>query len=178
MATSLNFDSLSIDSGGRVSFSGLGSGIDIQGAVDAIVAAKRVTLDRIEQRVSDNQVKIAAFQDLRTLARNLKGAIPGSARRPERRWRGRRFRSQAGICHHIAHRRAVTLRCDRAARHHGDQCRPGHAAHRRGAADCGRPQGGEQQRERRIAGLARAVRRPVPKRRSRHVAVLAHCGQQ
>lgn len=75
MATNLNFDSLRVDATGRASFSGLGSGIDIQGAVDALIDAKRIPVDRIEQRISDNQLKVAAFQDLRTLALNLRGAL-------------------------------------------------------------------------------------------------------
>src|SRR5688572_479863 len=75
MATNLNLDSLTVDKSGRVSFSGLGSGIDIQGTVDAIVAAKRVPIDRIEQRISDNELKVAAWQDLDALARALKSAV-------------------------------------------------------------------------------------------------------
>ena len=75
MATNLNLDSLTVDKSGRVSFSGLGSGIDIQGTVDAIVAAKRVPIDRIEQRISDSELKIAAWQDLDRLARALKSAV-------------------------------------------------------------------------------------------------------
>ncbi|HLT02212.1 MAG TPA: flagellar filament capping protein FliD [Geminicoccaceae bacterium] len=75
MATNLNFDSLVIDGSGRASFSGLGTGIDIQKAVDGLIAAKRIPIDRIEQRITDNQVKVAAFQDLRALATNLKNAV-------------------------------------------------------------------------------------------------------
>jgi flagellar hook-associated protein 2 len=75
MATNLNLDSLTVDKSGRVTFSGLGTGIDIQGTVDAMVAAKRVPIDRIEQRISDNQLKAAAFQDLNTLALALKSAV-------------------------------------------------------------------------------------------------------
>jgi flagellar hook-associated protein 2 len=74
MATNLNFDSLVVDRSGRASFSGLSTGIDIQAAVDGLIAARRIPIDRIEQRISDNQVKIAAFQDLRALALNLKSA--------------------------------------------------------------------------------------------------------
>ena len=75
MATNLNLDSLTVDTSGRVSFSGLGTGIDIQAAVDGIVAARRVPIDRIEQRISDNQLKGAAFEDLNTLALALKSAV-------------------------------------------------------------------------------------------------------
>jgi flagellar hook-associated protein 2 len=75
MATSLNFDRLVIDGNGRASFSGLSSGIDLQKAVDGLIAARRVPIDRIEQRISDNQVKVAAFQDLGALALHLKSAL-------------------------------------------------------------------------------------------------------
>jgi flagellar hook-associated protein 2 len=75
MATNLNLDSLKVDSSGRASFSGLGTGIDIQGTVDSIIAAKRIPIDRIEQRISDNQAKVAALKDLNGLARTLKGAV-------------------------------------------------------------------------------------------------------
>ena len=75
MATNLNFDSLVIDGSGRASFSGLATGIDLQKAVDGLMAAKRIPIDRIEQRISKNQLKVAAFQDLRALASNLKSAL-------------------------------------------------------------------------------------------------------
>jgi flagellar hook-associated protein 2 len=75
MATNLNLDSLRVDSSGRASFSGLGSGIDIQGTVDAIIKAKRIPIDRIEQRISSSQAKIAALNDLNGLALTLKGAV-------------------------------------------------------------------------------------------------------
>ncbi len=75
MASNLNLDSIKVDGSGRVSFSGLGSGIDLQGTVDAIIEAKRVPIDRIEQRISDNEAKVAALQDLRSLALNLESAV-------------------------------------------------------------------------------------------------------
>ncbi len=71
MATNLNLDNLSVDSNGRVSFSGLGSGIDVQGAVDGIIAAKRIPIDSIEQRISDNDARIAILDDIEALTRNL-----------------------------------------------------------------------------------------------------------
>jgi flagellar hook-associated protein 2 len=75
MATNLNFDSLNVDNTGRASFSGLASGIDLQGTVDALIAVKRIPVDRIEQRISDNQAKIAAFEDMRALTLNLRSAV-------------------------------------------------------------------------------------------------------
>lgn len=77
MATNLNLDNLAVDSGGRVSFSGLGSGIDVQGAVDGIIAAKRIPIDSIEQRISDNDARIAVLDDIESLTRNLLDAANG-----------------------------------------------------------------------------------------------------
>jgi flagellar hook-associated protein 2 len=75
MATNLNLNSLTVDQSGRASFSGLGTGIDFQGTVDKIIEAKHLPIDRIEQRISDNQAKIAALQDLRTYSLALKTAV-------------------------------------------------------------------------------------------------------
>jgi flagellar hook-associated protein 2 len=75
MATNLNLNSLTVDQSGRPSFSGLGTGIDFQGTVDKIIEAKHIPIDRIEQRISDNQAKIAALQDLRTFSLALKTAV-------------------------------------------------------------------------------------------------------
>ena len=77
MATNLNLDSLSVDSSGRVSFSGLGSGIDAQAAVDGIIAARRIPIDSIEQRISDNDARIAILNDIESLTRNLLDAADG-----------------------------------------------------------------------------------------------------
>ncbi|MEZ5931400.1 MAG: flagellar filament capping protein FliD [Alphaproteobacteria bacterium] len=77
MATNLNLDSLSVDSRGRVSFSGLNSGIDAAGAVDGIMAARRIPIDSIEQRISDNDAKIAILGDIEALTRNLLDAVDG-----------------------------------------------------------------------------------------------------
>lgn len=62
---SLNLNSLSVGSDGRVSFSGLNSGIDFREAVDAIIAARRIPVDRIEDGIEENNEKIAAVEDLR-----------------------------------------------------------------------------------------------------------------
>ena len=75
MQTGLNLDSLVVDASGRASFSGLGTGIDIQGAVDSIIQAKHVPIDRIEQRIADQERKIAAFGDLKSLALSLQDAV-------------------------------------------------------------------------------------------------------
>ena len=63
----VNFDSIKIDDSGRVSFSGLGSGIDFIGAVDTIIEAKRIPVDRLETKIESNQEKIAAYQEFRSV---------------------------------------------------------------------------------------------------------------
>ncbi len=71
----LNVSNLSVDSNGRVSFSGLNSGIDFQGVVDSIVAARRVPIDRLETAVTTNENKIAALGDLRSLLTTVKDSL-------------------------------------------------------------------------------------------------------
>ena len=61
----LNFNSLTVDANGRVSFSGLSSGIDFRSVVDSIMAARRIPVDTLETRVADNQDQITALEDLR-----------------------------------------------------------------------------------------------------------------
>lgn len=60
---------------GRVSFSGLGSKIDFQKTVEAIVAAKRIPVDRLEAQIATNQDKIAAYQELRSHLATLQDSL-------------------------------------------------------------------------------------------------------
>jgi len=71
----LNLNSLKVDAQGRVSFSGLSSGIDFQATVDAIMAARRIPVDTLEARITGNEDKIAAYGDLRTLLSTLKESL-------------------------------------------------------------------------------------------------------
>ncbi len=75
MASNLNLDSLTVDSSGRVTFSGLSSGIDSESIVDGIVAAKGIPIDTLEQRISDNDVRLAALDDISTLTTNLQASV-------------------------------------------------------------------------------------------------------
>jgi flagellar hook-associated protein 2 len=72
---SLNLNSLTVDKNGRVSFSGLSSGIDFQAAVDAIIAARRIPVDNLETSIETNDAKVAALKDLRTNLDALKQAL-------------------------------------------------------------------------------------------------------
>jgi len=77
MATNLNLDGLNVDTSGRTTFSGLGSGIDSAGVVDGIISARRIPIDTIEQRISDNDAKIAILGDIEQLTANLRDAVDG-----------------------------------------------------------------------------------------------------
>ena len=82
MVNAVSASNFKVDDSGRVSLSGLGSGIDYQSSVDAIIAAKRIPIDRLETRLTDNDAKIAAYKDLNSLItatqsalKNLRGAV-------------------------------------------------------------------------------------------------------
>lgn len=71
----LNLDNLSVDANGRTSFSGLSSGIDFRGAVDAMIAAKRIPIDSLETKVTENADKITALQELRTSLNGMRDSL-------------------------------------------------------------------------------------------------------
>lgn len=71
----LNLNSLSIGDDGRISFSGLSSGVDFQAAIDAIMAARRIPVDRLEVNIEINTDKIAELRNLRTFMSSLKDSL-------------------------------------------------------------------------------------------------------
>ena len=82
MVDSINLNSIRVDDSGRVSVSGLGSGIDYKAAVDSIIKARQIPVDRLTTRISGNEDKITAYQDARNLLsalqdslKNLRGAV-------------------------------------------------------------------------------------------------------
>ncbi|MDZ7714095.1 MAG: flagellar filament capping protein FliD [Rhodovibrio sp.] len=77
-----NQNALSSDGNGNVSFSGLRSGIDFRQAVDSIMEARRIPVDRLETKIDDNTAKIAALgvlgdrlSGLRESVNVLRGAL-------------------------------------------------------------------------------------------------------
>ncbi len=68
-------NSLVVDGNGRVRFSGLGSGIDFDSAVNAIMEARRIPVDRLEAQVESGTAKLDALSDLRTLMTNLRTSL-------------------------------------------------------------------------------------------------------
>lgn len=74
--STLNTNNLAVDpKTGRVSFSGLNSGIDWQGVVTSIIAAKHIPIDTLTQKITDNEAKVAALQDLRAKVTSLQTAV-------------------------------------------------------------------------------------------------------
>ncbi|MBX6323216.1 MAG: flagellar filament capping protein FliD [Rhodospirillaceae bacterium] len=74
--TSIVNGSITVDpKTGRVSFSGLGSGIDVESTVDAIMNAKQIPVDNIKSTISANTDKIAAYRDLSALLSTLKNSV-------------------------------------------------------------------------------------------------------
>jgi len=75
METAFNLGSLTVDSSGRASFSGLSSGIDFAGAVDGIIEAKRAPVVTLEDRITANTDKITALTDLSSLLQSLRNSV-------------------------------------------------------------------------------------------------------
>ena len=71
----INFNSIKIDDSGRVSFSGLGSGIDFIGAVDTIIEARRIPIDRLETKIESNEAKIVAYQEFRDVLNGFQSSL-------------------------------------------------------------------------------------------------------
>lgn len=75
-ANSLNVNNLNVDpTTGRVSFSGLGSGIDWQNVVNEIITAKHVPIDTLNTSITNNQAKITALNTLNTKVAALQNAM-------------------------------------------------------------------------------------------------------
>ncbi len=72
---SLNLNNVSILPSGRVTFSGLTTGIDFQAIADAIIAAKQIPADRISLEISENSDKITEYQTFRDLLKQVKDTL-------------------------------------------------------------------------------------------------------
>ncbi len=70
-----DLSSLAVDANGKASFSGLGSGIDFQKVVEDLIAARRIPIDTIEQRITGNSDKIDAIETLRGLLNGARDAL-------------------------------------------------------------------------------------------------------
>ena len=71
-----NFDNLKVDNTtGRVTVGGVSSGIDVQAAVDGIITARRIPIDRIQQRIDTNNERIDALGRLRSFTETLQSSL-------------------------------------------------------------------------------------------------------
>ena len=71
MSDLLNLNNVSVDDSGRVTVSGVSSGIDLGGTVDAIIAARRIPIDRLEAGIEANTLEIDAYTELSSLLNGL-----------------------------------------------------------------------------------------------------------
>ncbi len=74
MASSIDFGSLSA-SGAAPRLSGTSSGLDTEALVQALTDAKRLPALRIENQITTNETKIAAYSDLRGLLSKLQSSV-------------------------------------------------------------------------------------------------------
>ena len=66
MVESINLNSIRVDDKGRVSVSGLGSGIDYKAAVDSIIKARQIPVDRLSTRITESiAARGTSFRDYR-----------------------------------------------------------------------------------------------------------------
>ncbi|HMR32200.1 MAG TPA: flagellar filament capping protein FliD [Geminicoccaceae bacterium] len=82
MATSaIDFGSLS-STGTTSRLSGTSSGIDTEAMVEALTQTKLLPAERLESRITENDAKIAAYAELRTLLADLSSAVEGMRNPP------------------------------------------------------------------------------------------------
>lgn len=74
MAT-INTNNMSVDSNGRVLFSGVSSGINSQAAIDGIMKAKQVQVDSINKKIDQNTQKLTKLDELKSKATALRTAL-------------------------------------------------------------------------------------------------------
>ncbi len=76
MASSIDFGTISV-SGGTTRLSGTSSNLDTEALIDALTEAKRQPAVRLENRVTENEAKLAAYEELRGLLADFKDAVAG-----------------------------------------------------------------------------------------------------
>lgn len=77
MTDAINVSNTAFNQNGTLTFSGLSSGIDIQGAVDSIMSAKRLPALRYQEKISQNSSEIGAFAELKTISTVFSDVLDG-----------------------------------------------------------------------------------------------------
>ena len=75
MVNAVNLTNITTDKNGRVTISGAGSGIDWNTALDQIMTARHVPIDRIDSQIKTNTDKVTALKGLQTLVSTLKDSV-------------------------------------------------------------------------------------------------------
>ncbi len=76
MASSIDFGTISV-TGSTTRLSGTSSNLDTEKLMDALAEAKRQPAVRLENRITENESRLAAYDELRGLLADLKEAIAG-----------------------------------------------------------------------------------------------------
>ncbi len=76
MASSIDFGTITL-SGGTTRLSGTSSNLDTEALIQALADAKRLPAVRLENRISDNEAKLAAYEELRGLLSDFRDAVAG-----------------------------------------------------------------------------------------------------
>ena len=75
MVSGINLNNFSVDENGQVTVAGVSSGIDFTSAVNSIITARRIPVDRLEATVAEKSDQITALDDLETLLNSLRTSL-------------------------------------------------------------------------------------------------------
>lgn len=75
MALALNASNFNVDGQGKVTFTGLASGINAQQAVDSIMKARSVKVDSLNARVDTNTSKVKALDEFKAKVKALNASV-------------------------------------------------------------------------------------------------------
>lgn len=75
MIGGVNLNNFAVDENGRLSLSGSASGIDFQSAIDSIIAARRIPVDRLETQVAETGEKLDAYTEFKSLLNVLRDRL-------------------------------------------------------------------------------------------------------
>ncbi len=76
MASSIDFGTISV-TGGTMRLSGTSSNLDTEALIQALTDAKRLPAVRLENRITENEAKLAAYRELRDLLGDFRDAVAG-----------------------------------------------------------------------------------------------------
>lgn len=75
MENPINLNNFSVGQNGLTRFSGLTSGIDFVGIVDQLIAARKIPIDKLQTKTTNNETRIAALQEFEGLLGQFRLAL-------------------------------------------------------------------------------------------------------